>query len=392
MFIRKKASVFIYILLLVNISLVMWILVYNNFFIINNNISVWTNIVDFFKAIWDKWDISINVVKKYNINWGWFVDNISCPTNITMSWATASWTNISTQITYSSWSIFCSWSYNSNNFKILFNSDFSAFEKAYYSYDIVNINEVSGSFSWDRAFNDLDSTLLTFTSDWISWDNYDDNFNSDDYKVFSTGSIYFPNNFEDDDVIPRKTIFWGINDFNKYYNIFWDNYKTEEFIQNNPNNIDNINIKIWDVENGNIYIDLYNNSWSTYNLKIIEFDKNSYQNLFTLLPLNVSEWLYLSNYSWYIQTNSWSLSLSKNITWNEYNFDFKNKDYGIFLANNWNSKFIYKITWKTSTWTWIYLNPVDDSSNISIKAMSTHISQSQDWNYMWEVFITVWLK
>jgi hypothetical protein len=60
---NKKASVFIYILLLINIVLIMWIIVFNNTHIISNNLNFWVNAKEIFLNIYNKWKISIDSVK-----------------------------------------------------------------------------------------------------------------------------------------------------------------------------------------------------------------------------------------------------------------------------------------------------------------------------------------
>lgn len=687
-----RASIFIYILLLINITFIIAITVYNNSFILNNSINIWKNSEEVFTGIYSNWDVAINSVKKYNSNWAWYLDWISCPTNVNMKWFTMSSTGITTEMIYSSWSLYCRWFYNSKEFRLYYNSDYSAINKAYYSWSvvdviyelattmniwviniadtatitwtendrswwftklvdwgttsldyeskntsipylkftfsgdrsiwrikifnkpnggnwnnwniiwlsstwsqifetsIVNVNSenlidvdlkllwltdyvrsiriestdwywrdielseiefyqmVSTSASenialatnwttatwtvdkfnnpldrvidwntigsstlytsdtwlfnpyltiefaqdynlwavkifkthndgdwdnwhliwynslgvqvyslpisnvvnnsllqfdllnlakddpsftgavrklkidshdfkqlrvyeiqaykfepmwwweawrWKTAFNDLDATRISFDYTWMGWDdNVDDDFNSDNYRVTSIWDIYYPNGYQDDDVLPRKVIFWNVpTGGTSYYNIFWNNYKTNDFIANNSNNNDILNMKIWDVVNGYMHLDLYNSSTeNNYDLKILEFDRNKYKNEFTLLPLNSYEWKYLTEYVWYIQNNSWKLSLSKNKTWNEFIFDFKNKDYWIFLVNRSDWNLTYRLTWESSTWTWIYINPIDDSWTWTIEVMSNYLIIGWEKNFIWENFIVTWLK
>jgi len=47
-------------------------------------------------------------------------------------------------------------------------------------------------------------------------------------------------------VLPRKTFYGSIPSGEDQYNVFWNNYKTNDFIENNTNNDDTINVKIGD--------------------------------------------------------------------------------------------------------------------------------------------------
>ena len=546
---NKKASVFIFILLLINISLIMSVVVYNNIFILNNNIDIWKNSQEVFSSIYNKWNIAIESVKKYNSNGEWFMDGISCPTNITMSGTTMSWTNISTNMVYDFWNIYCLWSYNWNNFRIYYDENFHDFKNAYYEWDVVDIikpvteyidmtnnlatlatvtatplniskwisiasindsytgtvtdaekhayysESVTGPFvslelpsaysvglvriynsayssnerkklnwakielydsgytltdqttiwnadylvidkdfnysaavtspskkvklyrnwaskeitireieiyewktsTWSqwiltRNFNDSDNTFLTFDATWIGWfDDIDDNFNSDDYNVWSTISstwniIYYPNWYQDDDIIPRKTFFWNIVPWKEYENIFWNNYKTNDYIANNTNNNDILNVKIGDTTSAYLHLDLYNVSYNEIDLKILKFDRSSYQNSYTLLPLDVSNGVWITTTVWYIQNNTWVLSLSRIKTWNEYEFDFSNNDYAVFISNNSTGSLAYKLTSETVTWTGIYINPINDSGTWIINIMSNHMIIWLEKNFIWENF------
>ncbi len=539
----KKASVFIYILLLVHFTLIIWYIVLNNVFILNNNINIWKNAEEVFSSVFDKWNINIETIQRYNSNWDWYIDGISCPTNITMSWSIVKQTWIVSQMVYELWSIYCSAYYWGEEFRIFFNKDYSDFVKTYYKWDIVNLiqstntdvdlsttniasssiitwstpynwhlavhsadsnestyfdseyktkneflnyqfpsvitpwwitikkfNKLNWGQSWnnwyvyfydsigteldrvtiswikkktlydidlryswlinnvktiklvgknkkyldvkefevyelesnwseelwigDRVFNDSDSTLVSFNSDWIGWwDDIDDNFNSDNYRVTSIDDVYYPNWFQDDDVVPRLTVFWSIKTSDIYFNIFWNNYKTNDFIDKNTNNDDLLNVKIWDIEQSYVYLDLFNEDNDIdYDMKILEFDPIYYKDKYTLLPLNSYEWKYLTNNVWYIQNNTGSLSISENKTWNEFEFDFKNKDYAIFMVNGAEWNLSYRMTAETLTWTMMYINPINDSNTWTIESLSNHIIIWWEKNFIWEDFVIVWSK
>ncbi len=544
---NKKASIFIFILILINIILILWYVVFNNVTIMNNNIDIWKNAEEVFKNVQQKWDINIQTDLQYNWNWNWFEDFISCPTNITMSWSTQKTTWMTSEMHYELWSYFCVWTYNSKEFRIYFDNITHDFTRVFYEWDIVNlINWVSwwwitqwvniapwstaiattsysssypkenaydtfvdskqyistysknwyfkfdfwsekllysmeifknthfqwwywdtayvyyfdnswnyitsstlswmkgkdyelvdfrnlwinvwvrylqirenswsnryndfkeikiyesinsgttwtNSRKWEREFNDTDSTLISFDETWtVWWDNYDDNFNSDDYRVTSTWGIYYPGWFQDDDVIPRLTIFWDVRDSNTYQNIFWSNYETNAFIEKNTNNNDWLNLKMWDIVDWNLYLDLFSDSKDIkFDLKLYEFDSNAYKNDNTLLLKKSYEIKDLTMNSWYIQYGGGSLWLSTTRTSNTFSFDFKNKDYALFVINKLSSNLSYRITWESSTWTWLYINPIDDSLTWSIESLSNHMIIWDEKNFIWEQFIIVWNK
>ena len=544
---NKKASIFIFILILINIILILWYVVFNNVTVINNNIDIWKNAEEVFKNVQQKWDINIQTDLKYNSNWNWFEDFISCPTNVTMSWTTSKSTWIVTEMNYSYWSYYCLGDYNGKEFRIFFDKTTHDFNRAYYEWDIVNLinwlvwwiskwsNLVSTSTpvvastrkssyydkyyahdtivnnryyksskkkytfyqldlwseknlysmeifkkshtrnaywntayvhyfdntwnyiisstlswmkgktyelvdfralwinswiryiqirenswnykyldlkevkiyesvnsgvtwtnerQWEREFNDSDNTLISFDDTWtIWWDNYDDNFNSDDYKVTSTGSIYYPGWYQDDDVVARLTIFWDVRDSNTYQNIFWSNYETNAFVDKNTNNNDSLNLKIGDIDDANLYLDFFSDSENIkFDLKLYEFDRSAYENQNTLLLKKSYKIDDLTMNSWFLQMNNWELWLSTTRTADTMSFDFKNKDYALFVINKLDSNLSYRITWETTTWTGIYINPIDDSWTWIIESLSNHMIIWDEKNFIWEQFIVVWNK
>lgn len=381
--INSKANIFFAIFVILSLVSTLSILVYNNLSILSNNIIVWNN-SKLSSTTYEKGDIIIKSIKKYNSNWNWYTDLIWCPQNITMSWTSMSWTNISSSLTYLNWIIYCSWNYNLDKFSIFFNKNFDYFLQSYFKNDIVNIVKIWLDYFWERIFFDSDLTKFSFTPDWILWDNIDDNFNSDNYRIDSQNWINYPNFFQDDDTIPRKTIFGNIKAWEKYNNIYWNNYKTNNIIDLNMNNVDYLNVKAWDTTNAIFNIDLNNIQNNNYDLTIFEFDKEKFENNNAILQINKFIWSNLNANSWYIQNNSWSLFLSNIINWNEFIFDLKNKDYWIFISNNSNWNMIYRLTAETQDWKWIYITPVNDFNEWIIEVFANNIFIDNEKNFSWE--------
>ena len=62
--------------------------------------------------------------------------------------------------------------------------------------------------------------------------------NSDNYRSTSDWILGYPWNFLDDDIVPRTTIFWSISpNTTDYFNVFWNNYITNEMVNQNENTL-----------------------------------------------------------------------------------------------------------------------------------------------------------
>lgn len=551
---NKKATIFVYVLILINVALIIWYVVFNNTYILNNNINIWKNAEEVFLKLSDKWNINIESVRQYNRNWWGFSDVISCPTNITMSWNTNMINGIVSEMHYDYWTVYCSFEYNSQLVRIYFNEDSQDFTKVYYNGELLTINNwtvastspinttnwtvtaawvtdtsneqpeksldwnintqflskrESGSSitydlgsekklssiviykktnsnnnyrdEWDvilknawntvlktiginllrnvetknvnlwytsystadwiryiqirskwwskfmniseiwvnqlnetsenmwsatNPFNDWDNTVFFFDSTWI-WGNdlVDDNMNSDNYRATSSWTVWYPWDYIDDDVTPRLTIFWSVSpETTEYFNVFWNNYLTNQMINDNPYNNDlSVQLsKIWDVSRWYLFFDIFTKTdILDYDMKIIEFDRDSYANKFTLLPLNIWETKDLSQNYWYLQkTAGNALSLSRYKTWNEFEFNFRDKDYAIFFTNKWTETLAVRINWEerpnswliTDYWKAIFINPIDESSESSIETIANHIIIGWEKNFIWENFKVVWPK
>lgn len=265
--------------------------------------------------------------------------------------------------------------------------------------EIYKLDDVWGwTFEADSEFAPVaDNTLFSFDSTWIWWlDDIDDNMNSDNYRVTSSWGTAYSWSYIDDDTVPRLTIFWSVQSgLWNYFNIFWNNYKTDEMIKNNTFNDDlpNLLTKIWDVTEWYLFFDFFSKIDSyDYDIKIVVFDEGKYENEYTLLPTNTFETKGIGDNYWYLQLDWDSLSLSRYKTTKEFKFDFKNNDYALFLKNNSLDSLAYKITWEESDWQKIYINPIDDSENGIIETIANHLLIWWDKNFIWENLKIVWEK
>lgn len=549
---NKKASVFVYVLILINVALIIGYVVFNNTYILNNNINIWKNAEEVFLKLSDKANINIESVRQYNRNGGWFSDNISCPQNITMSWTvdTQSW--ITSEMNYDFGTVYCIFYYLWEPWRIYFDEDTQKFTSVYFKgelKDIINkaFNEggelANSSISWswnpltandqpwksfddststeyqskrenygsitydlwsemklskiridkkskwpnfwnngtmylknwwqtilktitlpwmndvnfvektldywsyasadgirfiqiksdqlnvflniaeisvyllaetweigweaESTFWDSDSTFFSFDSTGIGWEDWvDDNMNSDNYRSSSTWALWYPWDYLDDDITPRTTIFWNVSpNTSDYFNIFWNNYITNKMINDNEyNNDDPLRVaKIGEVERWYLFFDLFSKTELSlsYNLKIIEFDRNAYEKEYTLLPTAIYETTNLSDNYWYLQLDWDNMSFSRYKTWKEFEFDFKNKDYSIYFTNNLETNMAIRITWEerptswdplTTYWRQIYINPIDDSKSWLIETIANHIIIGWEKNFIWENFKVIWAK
>ncbi|MDP2091100.1 MAG: hypothetical protein Q8K30_05910 [Candidatus Gracilibacteria bacterium] len=375
---EKRAVVFIYVLFLVTISVIFATI------ILNNN-SFLFNISDYFEVeskvltnISNDSEISIKLHKDKNSNGSGFIDNIGCPTGtgVTMS-GTINTDQIGTTLV-SSGSIYCLGDYFGDELKIYFNTGFTDFSTAEYNGYLVTL---SGGLGLSN-FSDTDSTLIDFSGfNYNIGDGYDDNFNSDNYRVTSTGNtstgVYYPNNWQDDDVVARKMFYGFISPSFGYKKVFWNTSKTNKIIDDNTNNNDSLNIKIGDTTSAYLYIDID----KSFDIKLVKFDRNSYNNFNELIIKEKLDGTSIANIG-YLQNNGGVLSLSGNITGNEYDFDFTNNDYALFVKSTGTGTLIYNIRGESSTGTGIYINPIDDSNSNFFRYMGNEIIIDNNGKYI----------
>ncbi len=377
---NKKASVLLYSIILTSIALILSIVVMNNYtnLIINQkNEEIERQL---YLSIKENINNITEYLKKTNNDWSWFTDNISCPwytwnVLFTMSWDTNK-ADLKSTLFNSWWEIFCSWSYNSNNVIIYFNNAYTWFSQAKYLNETISLNWTD---NLDWTFSDLDNTKIIIPKDsYNNNDDIDDNFNNDNYKADTTSISNFE--YEDNDNIARKKIKGLVVPW-KQKNIFWNNYKIEKFIANNPNNIDNFNVLLGNV--GTWYLNLEVN-WDL-TLTLIKVDKSKYINFNEIKKIETFTWA-ISSWSWYIKLNWNNLELDNDIT-NAYKFDFKNSDYLLFLTNNTNNIINYSLFGKTDNWKWIYINPIDDSNsnNEWFYILWYDAIINKEWNIIWKI-------
>lgn len=387
----KKASAFIYTIILVNIALFLAYIVLNNSNIIKTtlNISNIDNTIN--ENISKKADITYDLIKKYNSNWWWFVDNISCPNSwdIIVRQLNSSGTleivwSIGSNLTYDYGNIYCNFLFESIIWKIFF--DNSNFNKIYYWEDSMELIQDSGLITHDNLFP-LGQLKFSFIKNPI-WDSIDDIMNSDDYRGTSW-EIPYPNWYIDDDILPRL---WQINKIlsweDEFYNIFWINDKSREIIDKNTNNNYNNDqiVKLTEVTSSKIILDLSASGDLSYDISLVVFNKEDYTNNNTLKVLEEYNWENLNSSFWYLSFDeNNNLILSKTDSSNNIDFDFVNKDYAVFIKNKGLSSITSNISVETNTTPkkQVYMNPIDDSKESEIEILSNHLIISW-FDYIWD--------
>jgi len=368
---NNKWNTIVYAIILVNIAIVIMYIVLNKSNFFSETISMQNYNIKLNENLKNKATNSLKYETFLNTNWSGFVDTITCPSNISLSWTTLSGT-ISETLPYfdiNSKTLYCSGTNASWNLLLSYNASFSWFTEAWYNNWTWILFESWLYFTW--ILNDTDLSFISFTWSDI-YSGIDSNYDSDNYKINSTGSINYPDNYADDDTLWRKTIYWYINSDKTFSNIFWNNYKTNEYIRNNPNNYDNQNVVIWNTSSWVLFLDVN----FPYSLKIIEFNKDNFIQKNELVKIKQWVWIWNSG-SWYISLD-WNDILSlENLSSSWAIFDFKNKNYAIFLA--YNSDTIpttllkYKLNAQDENWMWVYINPINDSDPANIRYLWSDI-------------------
>nr|MDD3720759.1 hypothetical protein [Candidatus Gracilibacteria bacterium] len=372
MILNKKGIILIYILILISIAMIMAMATLNNINLLSNNTSYQDLERELYGKIKNKGDIFIKYQQILNKDGTGFIDNISCPNNITMSGTTSMVTGITSILTYSGSSFFCHGVYNTKPFDIFLNSTYDSYIASSYEGSSVGLISYGAGLQGSSTFSDSDSTLISFdNSSYQLADSIDDNFNSDDYKDSSTGNISYPDGYSDNDDLGRKTVFGSISSTGVYENIFWSNFETNDYINNNSNNTGALNINIVNVVTGSLFLDVDKN----FLIKMVKFDRFYYtKDTRELLAIGT----YLSSGSilagsGYIKNLGGVLSLTSSTGADTNFFNFRDNDYAIFLSNMSTGILSYKLTGLNIDNKKIYLNPINDSFPNQINYLGNYI-------------------
>ncbi len=383
-----SATVLVYTLILVSITLIMWVVILNSAVILGANYEYVNTRDKLTRFISDNSRIVFKLAKQLNSNWSWFLDQISCPTSVTLSGATIS-KIINTSLSISEEWVFClgwSWSWK---LKIYFNRDFDDLVIAEYGSWRVNL---ISSWIWKKGvfdFSDPDNTLIDFSStDIYKSDNIDDDGNSDNYSISSTWVILYWSWIVDDDALHRSLKVWYIPPRSWFNSVFWNTTYTSNVIDENVNNWDWLLLKIWGLSSGVIHLD----SDKEFSIYVYQFDKQSYETFNELTVLDKKIWLNIEPWVWYIQLNPTGLSISQNVTWNEYLFDFTTYDYAVMVENITKEVLSYRLKLESETWSWVYIVPIDDSDEVVLKYYWNVIIIDEEFRLVHDKKMIIWSK
>ena len=254
------------------------------------------------------------------------------------------------------------------------NSDWSGFVDNY----SWSWSDIKCRLQWDWTY------FVEWNSGSISWSDWrDDNCNDDNYLATSSWNL-----LEDNDNLARKNLVWIIVPWQQK-NIFWNNKKIEEFIEENSNNFDSFNKTLSWVSEWNLFLDV--STWAL--LTLIEFDKNRFDNFWELREIVSFTWEV--SWSWYIDKNSNTLELQTSTWSNTIDFNFSWSWYLLFLTNTWSNLINYNLSgFDKNTGSWIYLNPINDDINNTwaIEILGYDVIINSEWNIFWKMLKKVFEK
>lgn len=355
--ISRKWSVFIYTLVLITLSVSMAMIVVTNVSILNNTFSDSQISQDLSTWLQKQFDAIKQRSDNFNSDgWG-MTDNFWCPTNLVMSGSTTRTTNINSDYFFDGNRIICRADFSWSNLDLIFSNDYTTFITAnLWGSDSVTLN-------WEYAktaatnFSDSDASLLTFDSTYYNPDGIDDNFNSDDHSAQSSVGSNYPDGYLDNDSQAKTHIQWVVNNDNTWKNIFWNNTKIQDYIVQNTNNNISQTPNLW-ITGAVMYF------WTDrpIDMRITEFRKSDFDQYGELIPINKNEFTISASGTGFLQNNG---TLSASITGWEFNFDFVNRDYAIFLRNQDSSVAIYELYFQNNSEEKIISLPIrDDISNV----------------------------
>lgn len=361
---KLTGTVLVYTMVLVTLGVFMATVVLN----IATELSIEYDIrnieVSLVNMIQTKGDLAMKYAEELNKTGSWFLDNIGCPTNFNMSWSTAVSNNISSTIRYASDTPYCLATHDGNDVIFYFSTDYTDLRYAQYEGYQVDVN--SGSLT--ATFSDSDSTFIDVTASYpLPSDGIDDDFDSDNYTITSTGGTYYPDGYVDNDSDSRLLTYGYIIENSWLYNILWSNTEMKNYIQANPNNSDSIHQRIGNTSSWTLYLDINRN----HRLILYRVDPGTYDDTreFIITQQLTGTWQFAN--IWYLQDD---LSLNSTLTGNEYEFDFMNHDYALFIENTSTGALLYRIRWyDIATGSGIYLSPLDDDDTSIFWYLWSHV-------------------
>ncbi len=353
-----KATVLVYTMVLVVLGVFMATVVLNIAMQLSSEYETRNIELSLRNIIQSKADLAIKYAKDTNNTGSGFIDNIGCPASVTMSGTT-----FSTNIRFLTGGVLCVGSYNSTSVNLYFNSNYTDIEFAQYLWSQISIN--SGSTAGTFA----DGTSFSFAASYpLIADGIDDNFDSDNYSSYSTGTIFYPDGYRDNDDESRRMMYGYIIENSGLYNVFWSNTKMKNYVSQNPANLHPSGLRIGSSTGSYLYLDID----TSFKLILYRLDKNAYDTSKELLITERVTGTGEVASIWYLQTDL-SLSPVKTGT-GEYLFDFVNHDYALFVENTSSGALLYQLRAEhASSGTGLYINPLKDQDVSLISYLWSHM-------------------
>ena len=320
--------------------------------------------VSLINIIQTKSDLAMKYARTTNTNGSGFIDNVGCPNGFTMSGATQITTGINTDLKNELGVWFCEWTHAGNLVKLYFNSGATDLDYAQYEWREVSVN--SGTTS--ATFLDSDSTFIDLAASFpLESDLIDDNFDSDDYRVYSTGTTLYPDIYADDDVDSRLKKYGYIIEESWPYNVFWSNDQMLDYIDDNSHNSDSYYTTLSSTSSGFLLMDIA----ASHKVTLFQLEKDVYNETKEFRILDQSQSTEQAANIWYLQKD---MSLASSTWSTAYSFDFTSYDYAIFIENTSSWALLYQITGQDAiTGSGIYLNPLKDDDVSLFSYLGSHM-------------------
>ena len=161
----------------------------------------------------------------------------------------------------------------------------------------------------------------------------------------------------DNDSQAKTHLQWVVNNNETWKNIFWNNTKIQDYIAQNTNNNISQTPNLWST--GAVMYFWINRP---VDIRITEFRKSDFDQYGELIPIDKNEFTLSASGTGFLQNNG---TLSTNITGWEFNFDFVNRNYAIFLKNQDSNVAIYDLYFQNGSAEKIISLPIrDDIANV----------------------------
>lgn len=367
---KYSGTILIYTMILVILWVLMATVILNVASELSNQFEVRNIETGLINMIQTKSDLTMKYARNLNENGNGFTDTISCPLSVTMSGATQVTNNFTTTLKNELWLGFCEGIHNSEPIRLYFNTGATDLEYAQFRDKEVVLSSVNPN----NTFNDIDTTFIDISSSLpLTPDLIDDNFDSDNYQVYSTWTVLYPDIFVDDDVHARLRIYWYVIENSGPYNVFWSYDAMGQYIDENTYNQDNYNTTLSQTWSGYLYLDINN----SHQITLFEIDKEIYNTSKELVVLSQFQSEEQTANLWYLQDNMTLASW----TGNAFVFDFQERDYALFIENTSSGALLYQITWEEAgTGSGIYMNPLKDDDLSLFSYLWSHMFIGEWWS------------